>query len=370
MEELFAPVRAVAGLAGVPTRCGRDRPAAQRCGSPPERTTGRLRGRHDQRRREYSAMHPRELPPCDLVMKGGVTSGVVYPGAVLELSSTFRFANVGGTSAGAIAAAMTAAAEFDRQRSGRMELGGIEEIVAEIGQPGSRSRSLFQPMPEARELFTLALSLGSAGRSRARRFRAVVSAVLRHRPAAALTLAGVVLLLCRPRGRRSGTCRLRSSSCSSYLARSGCCCSRRGRCSARSARWPASCGARCPRTASGSVRDTRRPRRPRRTRRVASTRHPALRRIAARAAAHVRDAGAGWDRPADGGHRPRPGPAGADPVRGGAVPVLTRRGCPDVPRASSSPTSSTPRACRPTSGAARGPGSCPARSCRSWSAPG
>ncbi len=140
-------------------------------------------------------MHPRELPPCDLVMKGGVTSGVVYPGAVLELSGTFRFQNVGGTSAGAIAAAMTAAAEYDRQRAGRMELGGIEEIVAEIGQPG-KVASLFQPMPEARELFTLAFALGSAGRSRARRFRAVVSAVLRHRPwHAVLTLAGVVLLL-------------------------------------------------------------------------------------------------------------------------------------------------------------------------------
>jgi hypothetical protein len=27
---------------------------------------------------------------CDLVMKGGVTSGIVYPRAVLELSSHYR----------------------------------------------------------------------------------------------------------------------------------------------------------------------------------------------------------------------------------------------------------------------------------------
>jgi hypothetical protein len=140
-------------------------------------------------------MHPHDLPPCDLVMKGGVTSGVVYPGAVLELSGTYRFENVGGTSAGAIAAAMTAAAEYGRQQIGRMELGGIEEIVAEFGRPG-KVASLFQPMPEARELFTLALTLGSPGSSRARRFRAVVGAVLRHRPwHSLLALVGAALVL-------------------------------------------------------------------------------------------------------------------------------------------------------------------------------
>jgi hypothetical protein len=46
---------------------------------------------------------------CDIVMKGGITSGVVYPPAVVELSKTYTFKNIGGTSAGAIAAAVTAA---------------------------------------------------------------------------------------------------------------------------------------------------------------------------------------------------------------------------------------------------------------------
>ncbi|MGB6519619.1 MAG: patatin-like phospholipase family protein, partial [Candidatus Cybelea sp.] len=45
---------------------------------------------------------------CDVVMKGGIASGVVYPGAVYELSKTYRFRNIGGTSAGAIAATLTA----------------------------------------------------------------------------------------------------------------------------------------------------------------------------------------------------------------------------------------------------------------------
>jgi hypothetical protein len=50
----------------------------------------------------------------DLTMEGGTTSGVVYPLAVCELASNFRFRNVGGASAGAIAAALTAAAELGR----------------------------------------------------------------------------------------------------------------------------------------------------------------------------------------------------------------------------------------------------------------
>jgi predicted acylesterase/phospholipase RssA len=61
---------------------------------------------------------------CDLVMKGGITSGLVYPDAVLYLASNtlrgaksgpaYRFAGIGGTSVGAIAAVLTAAAEYGR----------------------------------------------------------------------------------------------------------------------------------------------------------------------------------------------------------------------------------------------------------------
>jgi len=51
---------------------------------------------------------------CDVVMKGGITSGVLYPLAVCELAGTYRLRNVGGTSAGAIAAAAAAAAEHGR----------------------------------------------------------------------------------------------------------------------------------------------------------------------------------------------------------------------------------------------------------------
>ncbi|MET0695708.1 MAG: hypothetical protein ABWY56_17380 [Propionibacteriaceae bacterium] len=63
----------------------------------------------------------------DLTMQGGTTSGVVYPLAVCELATSFRFRNVGGASAGAIAAALTAAAEL-----GRSELARHPELAAQV----------------------------------------------------------------------------------------------------------------------------------------------------------------------------------------------------------------------------------------------
>ncbi|MGA7092405.1 MAG: hypothetical protein WCB01_02330 [Candidatus Cybelea sp.] len=65
---------------------------------------------------------------CDIVMKGGITSGVVYPAAVVSLSEKYRFRNIGGTSAGAIAAAMTAAAEYGRQTKSGTAFAGLGEI--------------------------------------------------------------------------------------------------------------------------------------------------------------------------------------------------------------------------------------------------
>ena len=41
---------------------------------------------------------------CDLIMKGGLASGVVYGSAVNHLAKSYRFRDIAGTSAGAIAA--------------------------------------------------------------------------------------------------------------------------------------------------------------------------------------------------------------------------------------------------------------------------
>jgi hypothetical protein len=49
---------------------------------------------------------------CDVVTKGGIVSGVVYPGALHVIGSRYRIRGIGGASAGAIGAAVGAAAEL------------------------------------------------------------------------------------------------------------------------------------------------------------------------------------------------------------------------------------------------------------------
>lgn len=93
-------------------------------------------------------MDPKTLAPCDLVMKGGITSGVVYPKLIAKLAETWRFKSVGGTSAGAIAAAGCAAAELGRQ-TGRKhdaftELAKLPKMLGDPAQPGDKNSMLFR----------------------------------------------------------------------------------------------------------------------------------------------------------------------------------------------------------------------------------
>ncbi|MCB9832129.1 MAG: patatin-like phospholipase family protein [Planctomycetes bacterium] len=103
-----------------------------------------------------------QVPPtreCDVVMKGGITSGVVYPGAICELARSFRLRSIGGTSAGAIAAACAAAAEHGRGRAGAgfELLAGLPERLGEKVAGRPRLLSLFQPSAATRPLFALLL---------------------------------------------------------------------------------------------------------------------------------------------------------------------------------------------------------------------
>lgn len=103
-----------------------------------------------------------ETPPydryCDLILTGGVASGVVYPWAILELARHYRFKSIGGTSVGAMAAALAAAAEYGR-RHGRPE--GFEVLrrlpgeLAEELNGRTRLLSLFQPARRGRRLLAL-----------------------------------------------------------------------------------------------------------------------------------------------------------------------------------------------------------------------
>jgi hypothetical protein len=127
---------------------------------------------------------------CDIVMKGGITSGVVYPHAICELAQTYRFRNVGGTSAGAIAAAGAAAAEHGRGGGGFERLA---ELPAWIGA-GTNLRSLFQPQRRTKPLFNLLLTAISRGR--AKPVRLAASAIWNFRLAALIGAApGLALIV-------------------------------------------------------------------------------------------------------------------------------------------------------------------------------
>jgi predicted acylesterase/phospholipase RssA len=126
----------------------------------------------------------------DLTMQGGATSGVVYPMAICELATRFKFRNIGGASAGAIAAALTAAAELGRtanadaeRLSGHVPLSmaptdshpfpirqgfaGLADLMRWISQTDSengvkddfRLAQLFRPTSEAKKLFRIAACL-------------------------------------------------------------------------------------------------------------------------------------------------------------------------------------------------------------------
>jgi predicted acylesterase/phospholipase RssA len=99
-----------------------------------------------------------ELPECDLVMKGGVTSGLVYQGAVLWLKDHYTFRSIGGTSAGAIAACLTAAAEYGR-KDGVDGFARMREWTDKLGAEKGLLRSLFQPTRAARPAFEALVSV-------------------------------------------------------------------------------------------------------------------------------------------------------------------------------------------------------------------
>ena len=121
----------------------------------------------------------------DVTMRGGTTSGVVYPMAICELARRFRLRNIGGASAGAIAAGLAAAAELGRARwdlAGRPPLSeltaercdqgdvrqgfvGVADATAwfaqvEVDGPDQfRVAQLFRPTAAARPLYRLAVAV-------------------------------------------------------------------------------------------------------------------------------------------------------------------------------------------------------------------
>jgi predicted acylesterase/phospholipase RssA len=137
---------------------------------------------------------------CDLVMKGGITSGVIYPLAVCQLAATRRLRNVGGTSAGAIAAAGAAAAEYGRDAGagpdGRADVGypRLASLPDKLAMTDGRHTTLFhlfQPQPVTRALYRLLSVWISGGGKGIRVFRSVIPAIGALLPLPALVGVGV-----------------------------------------------------------------------------------------------------------------------------------------------------------------------------------
>lgn len=146
----------------------------------------------------------RDLPFCDVIMKGGITSGVIYPEMISDLARHYRLKSVGGTSAGAIAAALAVAAEHARaQGKGESGYGELRRLPIWLGEdaPGGRGSNLlglFQPTPRAAKLFRLLVSTlrGEAPREvPSSRFAHSLSVVLADYPLWALagTVPGLLL---------------------------------------------------------------------------------------------------------------------------------------------------------------------------------
>ncbi|GAB3060904.1 RpoH suppressor SuhR [Intrasporangium mesophilum] len=118
---------------------------------------------------------------CDVIMKGGITSGVLYPLAVCELATAYRLRNVGGTSAGAIAAAAAAAAEHGRssQRPGS-GFPGLAALPDWLGADDNLV-NLFRPPSSTRRLHGLLLRAVKPGASRLGLLVGAVAASFRSR---------------------------------------------------------------------------------------------------------------------------------------------------------------------------------------------
>jgi predicted acylesterase/phospholipase RssA len=128
---------------------------------------------------------------CDIVLKGGITSGVVYPLALASLAEKYRFSNIGGTSAGAIAAAAAAAAEYGRYT----ENAGFDRLAKTPDEVGPNLLSLFQPTPALKPLFDIFVAALKAKSKTGRIIAIIRVAVSGYWPSALLgLLPGIVVV--------------------------------------------------------------------------------------------------------------------------------------------------------------------------------
>lgn len=103
------------------------------------------------------------------------------PLALQRLGRTYRIRSIGGTSAGAIAAAIGAAAEHGRPDGGMDKLGAIPARLAD-----GRLVKLLQPQPTTRSLMRLMLTATAHGQSPLRKISSVLGAIVSSHAVAAV----------------------------------------------------------------------------------------------------------------------------------------------------------------------------------------
>ena len=139
-------------------------------------------------------------------MKGGITSGVIYPKLISTLSGIYRFRSIGGTSAGAIAAAAAAAAQRGvHAQTNRNAFKQLEQLPEQLagpvgGRTGSMLLNLFQPQDNLARHFGLLTAALNAGSGVARLGWVAFAAVHRFPLGALLGAAPGILLLWRSWG--------------------------------------------------------------------------------------------------------------------------------------------------------------------------
>lgn len=152
-------------------------------------------------------MEPSSVLPseCDIVMEGGVTSGVVYPSFVARLATRFTLRSIGGTSVGAVAAVAAAAAQYRRNASrasgGTLAddgFGKLEQLPEWLQATDASGKSklftLFQPCPDLRRHFAV-IEIALNRKGMWGRIGAVLLGVLRNFPLAALAGIATVFAL-------------------------------------------------------------------------------------------------------------------------------------------------------------------------------
>jgi predicted acylesterase/phospholipase RssA len=119
---------------------------------------------------------------CDLVMRGGITSGIVYPRAIAKLAETYKFRSIGGTSAGAIAATGTAAAAYGARQGKNHFQTRFKNLPSELGEQKKGKtvlERLFQPEPSTRRLFRLLMS-GLGRENKVRKIARIVATLCKQ----------------------------------------------------------------------------------------------------------------------------------------------------------------------------------------------